>query len=344
METQTQKEIRKDDKDAMDPLELENQKRLIEKMNSVTFPYSIPGADPRIRSFGLFGGPVTSSGDLANIFMTAVSSSDLSTVVDFPTQEVMSSIPKPTAIQPDFQPHVPSLSFPDWPKSNTVVSMESVKIESDEVPKITVQEMPKLGVVEEQPKEHAKLKPPKKGMATFATENITDFKKVIYNKLVQNHNGESNLVYPIQVTLRNGEIKDGFMFNDSQDPDKFLPELYSKHVRKCDLKMEDYSKICIKDLYKYYKRSCVELLSKYFIKFDENTFLYESLPLYIPGSSLRDAEIRIGKLGTIQRKNRKSLISDASSPRQKKRSSDSEDEDCDNNDMRDVKKSRSYVY
>jgi len=167
-------------------------------------------------------------------------------------------------------------------------------------------------------------------MPMFSAESVTDFKKVVYNLLVEHHNGDSNFVYPIQVTLKDGEIKDGFTFNGDEDPEKFLPELYSKHVRKFDLTSEDYTKISIKDLYKYYKRSCMELLSKYFIKLDDSTFIYESTALFVVGSTLRDAELRIARLGTIQRKNRKTLISNASAPRPKRALSEEEKDSSDN--------------
>jgi len=162
----------------------------------------------------------------------------------------------------------------------------------------------------------------------FTAENTTDFKRVVYNLLAEYWNGTSNHVFPIQVTLKDGSARDGFMFNEKSDPDKLLPELYAKHVRKSDLTIENYEEsICIRDLYKYYKRSCLELLAKYFIKYNDHTFIYESTPLFDPEcTSLRDTESRIAKLGSIQRKHRKILVN-ASEPTRVKRSASLLDEE-----------------
>eukprot|EP01119_Soliformovum_irregulare_P010052 TRINITY_DN2441_c0_g1_i1.p1 TRINITY_DN2441_c0_g1~~TRINITY_DN2441_c0_g1_i1.p1 ORF type:complete len:131 (-),score=25.83 TRINITY_DN2441_c0_g1_i1:405-797(-) len=57
----------------------------------------------------------------------------------------------------------------------------------------------------------------------------TDWKKVLYNLLVQNHNHPSkeNPIYPIEVEVA-GETKKGFAINAGNvDPRKFLAELYA---------------------------------------------------------------------------------------------------------------------
>jgi len=154
------------------------------------------------------------------------------------------------------------------------------------------------------------MKPPApKGfqeMASFPVENVVDFKHLIYNLLVDNynHSSEETFVQPISVEVL-GVTRYGFRFNEAMNPDKILPELYAQHIRKAQLQEENQNSVFIQDLYKFYLRACVELLSKYFIKQDKHTFFYDDIPLFVPGGSLKDAEARISKMGTIQRKHKK---------------------------------------
>jgi len=46
------------------------------------------------------------------------------------------------------------------------------------------------------------------------------------------------------------------------------------------------------------------------VKQDKHTFFYDDIPLFVPGGSLKDAEARISKMGTIQRKHKKRNSSD----------------------------------
>lgn len=136
-------------------------------------------------------------------------------------------------------------------------------------------------------------------------EKVTDFKHVIYNLLVDNHNNPEkfSFVQPCAIKEK-GDTKIGFCFNEKENPDKKLPELYALHIRKARLDMEDASSVFIQDLYKYYLRACVELLSKYFEKIDKYTYLYEDLQLFIPNGSLEEAEQRMKAMKTRSRKKR----------------------------------------
>lgn len=151
--------------------------------------------------------------------------------------------------------------------------------------------------------------PPRKpsDMAKFVAESVVDFKHVIYNLLVDNFNSplEHTFVQPITLEVAPGVFKQGFQFNENENPDKRLPELYAQHIRKADLKLENQSSVFIQDLYKFYLRACVELLSKYFVKYDKYTFLYDDTILFVVGGSIEEAEKRISKMGTIQRRQKR---------------------------------------
>ena len=62
----------------------------------------------------------------------------------------------------------------------------------------------------------------------------------------------------------------------------------------------------IKDIYKYYLRATVELLSKYFDKQSKYIYLYtDEEQLFIEGDSLEEADKRINQMTTHARKKRK---------------------------------------
>jgi len=166
-----------------------------------------------------------------------------------------------------------------------------------------------------QDKEESKPEPPPEPsyvsipkMESFPEEKVSDFKHVIYNLLVAYFNDPSNsqnhFVLPIQFK-ENGQIRTGFKFNEGMEPEKKLPELYAQHIRKAFLEKEDQASIFIQDLYKFYLRASVELLSKYFEKRDKYTYLYEDIPLFTPGNSLEEAEERIRNMKTRARKMKK---------------------------------------
>lgn len=145
-------------------------------------------------------------------------------------------------------------------------------------------------------------------MQAFPIEKVNDFKHVIYNLLVENHNNphKSNFVQPCTLE-ENGVVRHGFCFNEAENPEKKLPELYAQHIRKARLDQEDISSVFVHDLYKFYLRASVELLSKYFEKRDKYTYLYEDVPLFLPNGTLEQAEERIRNMKTRARKKRKLL-------------------------------------
>ncbi|PRP75491.1 hypothetical protein PROFUN_10669 [Planoprotostelium fungivorum] len=146
-------------------------------------------------------------------------------------------------------------------------------------------------------------------METFPLNVMTDLKHVIYNMLVENYNMTFSyypdptynpIVEPVTMMEvgPDGEKRYGFSFRDAAEPERRIPEMYALYVRGASLDREDQNSIFIQDLYKYYLRSCIELLSKYFDKRGKFTFLYQDVPLFIPGGNLRDAKQRIKQIKT----------------------------------------------
>jgi hypothetical protein len=98
---------------------------------------------------------------------------------------------------------------------------------------------------------------------------VIDFKHIIYNLLVESYNNDGNNCFasPCQVLDFDGKFRQGFCFNEDMQPEKKLPEMYAQYIRKApQLNLENQTSIFIQDLYKFYLRACVELLSKYFDK------------------------------------------------------------------------------
>eukprot|EP01117_Protostelium_nocturnum_P013484 TRINITY_DN5032_c1_g1_i1.p1 TRINITY_DN5032_c1_g1~~TRINITY_DN5032_c1_g1_i1.p1 ORF type:complete len:191 (+),score=40.66 TRINITY_DN5032_c1_g1_i1:171-743(+) len=145
-------------------------------------------------------------------------------------------------------------------------------------------------------------------MNGFSNEEIKDFKHVIYNELVKNHNrqfepkaGQLTLVEPYELHEQ-GQIRLGFRFNTEKKPEKKIPELYAAYVRKADLKaMHDQENVLIQDLYRYYWRGCTELLGKYFEKKDKYIYLYYDAPLFIANENVRTAQKRLRTMKTKSR-------------------------------------------
>lgn len=121
--------------------------------------------------------------------------------------------------------------------------------------------------------------------------------------LVDHHNlpEKYTFVRPCSVTDK-GITKKGFCFNETEDPDKKIAEMYALHIRKSRLDLENYNSVFTRDLYKYYLRACVELLSKYFEKVDKYTYVYEDIELFVPYGEIDEAESRIKKMKTRGRK------------------------------------------
>lgn len=140
----------------------------------------------------------------------------------------------------------------------------------------------------------------------FPSHNLHDFKHVLYNLTAEAHNDTSGSTFLQPVTMEEGgRTRNGFRFNKNHMPEKKLPELYAQHIRKSRLDQQDQSSVFIQDLYKFYLRACVELLSKYFEKRDKWTYLYDEVPLFVPGETLDDAQNRLKGLQTRARKRSK---------------------------------------
>lgn len=154
-------------------------------------------------------------------------------------------------------------------------------------------------------------------MEKFPIDKVSDFKHVIYNLLVDHYNNPKSVPFiePIQIVV-DAETRTGFRFPENYNPEKKLPELYAQHIRKARLDLENHDSIFIQDLYKFYLRAVLELLAKYFEKCDKYTFLDDDAPLFIPGTTLKEAEARMKTMRTRARK-RKSATRETKKPARK---------------------------
>jgi len=145
-------------------------------------------------------------------------------------------------------------------------------------------------------------------MDFFPAQLVTDIKHVIYNLFVEHYNkpDEPSLIRPFTLPEGTCGISGiGFRFVETQHPEIRLPELYAQFIRKTRLDLADPKAIMTQDLYRFYLRACLELLSKYFRKIDKWTYLfYDNQPLFVPGLSLEEAEVRVRNQRTIARKKR----------------------------------------
>jgi len=151
--------------------------------------------------------------------------------------------------------------------------------------------------------------PPRALMECFSEEKVTDLKHVVYNELVKNFNNQGFFAQPCTLVSKDKvDVRQGFRFNEAENPEEKLPEMYACYIKKAKLELEVQAAIFRKDLYKFYLRACLELLSKYFEKVDKFTFLYEvgDEPLFVPNGSLEDAQRRIRRMKTRARKRKPS--------------------------------------
>jgi len=145
-------------------------------------------------------------------------------------------------------------------------------------------------------------------MQSFPSSMIADFKHLIYNKLVEHYNVSQQLqshstpcyfeVEPCTFTEMDGRLRSGFQINNAE---KTLPYLYALFFKKENLLELNLPQVLKEDLRRYYLRSGLELLSKYFQRRNGSIFLYNSVPLFIPGGSLLEAEQRIRSMKTRSR-------------------------------------------
>ena len=81
--------------------------------------------------------------------------------------------------------------------------------------------------------------------------------------------------------------------------------MYAWHLRKARLDVQDQNSVFIQDLYKFYLRSCIELLTKYFEKRSKWTYLYDDIPLFVPDGTLAEAADRMKKMRSRFRKKKR---------------------------------------
>eukprot|EP01119_Soliformovum_irregulare_P025787 TRINITY_DN963_c0_g1_i1.p1 TRINITY_DN963_c0_g1~~TRINITY_DN963_c0_g1_i1.p1 ORF type:complete len:307 (+),score=43.31 TRINITY_DN963_c0_g1_i1:104-922(+) len=143
-------------------------------------------------------------------------------------------------------------------------------------------------------------------MQSFPTTCVMDWKHVLYNLLVENHNSPdgNTILVPCQVES-NGELKSGFYINADHDPKKRLAEIYALHIRKDDLVKMDVDSSLRDDLYRYYLRCALQLMTKYFQKAGPWTYLFDGTPLFVPNETIHDAASRLKTLETRQRRRKK---------------------------------------
>jgi hypothetical protein len=158
-------------------------------------------------------------------------------------------------------------------------------------------------------------------MKPFPAPFINDFKHVLYNLLVENHNNPltCSFLQPFSVTDKSGKTKHGFRFPSIGNPEKKLAELYAQHIRKARLEWAPVSNVFVEDLYRFYFRAVLELISKYFEKVDHLTYLYDQVPLFVPNESLKDAEARLNSMNSRSRNKRKAKNTTERLPKTSKR-------------------------
>jgi hypothetical protein len=145
-------------------------------------------------------------------------------------------------------------------------------------------------------------------MQQFPAEKVENFKHVIYNLLVDSYNMENPelcILNTCTVQLEGGITRNGFQFNEALDPERRIPELYALHVRHARLDLENRQSPFIQDLYKFYLRYALELIGKYFEKSPIGKWVFlcdPNIPLFVEGSSLKEAEERIKSMKTRGRK------------------------------------------
>jgi hypothetical protein len=143
-------------------------------------------------------------------------------------------------------------------------------------------------------------------MELFPRASVTDFKRLVYNLLVENFNSGNLLAHPCQIKHK-GVSRNGFRFEEKGNPEKWLPEMYAEHMRNAKLPDAKLASVFVQDLYKFYFRASVELLSKYFEKYDKFTYLYDDTPLFVPNGTLKEAEERMKNMKSRSRKKKEEV-------------------------------------
>eukprot|EP01119_Soliformovum_irregulare_P008213 TRINITY_DN2130_c0_g1_i1.p1 TRINITY_DN2130_c0_g1~~TRINITY_DN2130_c0_g1_i1.p1 ORF type:complete len:263 (+),score=22.99 TRINITY_DN2130_c0_g1_i1:66-854(+) len=140
--------------------------------------------------------------------------------------------------------------------------------------------------------------PEHKTMQKFLPSETADWKHVLYNLLVENHNqvDKNTLLIPCQAMFK-GKLCHGFHINSAIDSKKLLAELYAFHLKGIRLTETNVEE----GIYKKYLRSALQLISKYFSNAGPGTYVYGKVPLFVPNEAIQDAAVRLRSLDTRQR-------------------------------------------
>jgi len=140
---------------------------------------------------------------------------------------------------------------------------------------------------------------------------VTQWKHVLYNLLVDNHNSPKVHTFCRPYTVRKldeviGTVveRKGFRFDVKQNPSKKLAEMWALYEKRKDLSVSTLPEVFKVDIYKSYLRSCLDLMAKYFEKEDKWTFLYYETPLFLPNETLCDGLARLKILPAKGRKDK----------------------------------------
>jgi len=224
---------------------------------------------------------------------------------------VPSMVPNFVPIESTLAPERPNSPLTEGPASSPPSSPDSSPISSPMPPKkrktpVKPENRKKSGDVPQMepiPRASSRMK-------SFSQAQVSDWKHVLYNLLVESHNSEdgtATLVSPVEV-MHCGQRRQGFSFNPNMQPRKRIAELYAHHVRKETLSEQDPKSNFTEDLYKYYLRCAYQLMCKYFMKVGPFTYVYEEVPLFIAGESLADAEDRLRNIDTKHRRKKKRAL------------------------------------
>eukprot|EP01119_Soliformovum_irregulare_P006783 TRINITY_DN19208_c0_g1_i1.p1 TRINITY_DN19208_c0_g1~~TRINITY_DN19208_c0_g1_i1.p1 ORF type:complete len:199 (+),score=41.62 TRINITY_DN19208_c0_g1_i1:97-693(+) len=154
-----------------------------------------------------------------------------------------------------------------------------------------------LELLESQEMQAVASNPPQ--MEAFSLDQVTDWKRVVYNQLVHSVNGERSCLIPIK-TFIEGQEREGFEVATGWVRKKCLAELYATFARPGEsvpLAELDQSVVVVKDLYSHYYRLAEQMMAKYFIKHG-NMYLYVDHPLFVSGESLQEGIVRLRSVET----------------------------------------------
>eukprot|EP01119_Soliformovum_irregulare_P016286 TRINITY_DN4693_c0_g1_i1.p1 TRINITY_DN4693_c0_g1~~TRINITY_DN4693_c0_g1_i1.p1 ORF type:complete len:182 (-),score=10.18 TRINITY_DN4693_c0_g1_i1:163-663(-) len=141
-----------------------------------------------------------------------------------------------------------------------------------------------------------------KMMEPFPASEVTDWKHVLYNQMVQSFNYPElqTLVHPCHV-LHQNKYELGFVINDQNNPKKRLAELFAIHNKGICLQEMGLSPGYLDDLVNYYYKCVAQIMAKYYTRIGPYTYIYDRTPLFIAGEDLDQARERLAALASKQR-------------------------------------------